>query len=106
MLAEGELEGGVLNVHYFAVPEDLTADGDVSAIPFQHKEVPVLLACRRLAVSIGNMALVATYSDESDRLVKAMKRDCMRYGRMRREPLSVGWTRVNWSQPPNTGFDP
>lgn len=101
-------EGGTMSVHYHAVPSDLLADGDVSAIPFQHKEVPVLLVCRRLAVSVGNMALVATYSAECDRAVKAMRRDCQRYGRMRREPLSTGWSTVKWTGTgtPTEGFSP
>ena len=90
--------GGTLTAHYRIIPPEMTDDSDVAYLPDEHVEVAVMLACKRLAESVGNASMSSYYLGESSMLLRELKRDCLRYERQRMESLTTvpsydSWTR-------------
>lgn len=86
MVSDG---GTTFDVHHVITPTRLVETGDVSIIPLLYSELVVLLACKRLGESGGNADQVAVWMTEAEKLWKFVKRDCMRYERMRQEELGL-----------------
>lgn len=82
---------GAVTAHYLDVPADLAADGDTTLLPAEHGELCVVLTCKRMAESVGNANLTAILLGDIDVLLRALKRDCLRYGGMRHESLQTIW---------------
>ena len=82
---------GTFTAHYLEYPVDLVADGDTAAVPTEHGELVVVLACRRLAESVGNFQLAQLLAAEMEGLVRSLKRDCLRFGGQRHEALQSIW---------------
>ena len=75
--------GGPYRVHYLVIPKDLEQDNDTTLVPLDYIELVVMLTCKRLAESGGNVAIASYYAVELERLWKYVKRDVGRYDRMR-----------------------
>ncbi len=84
---------GDVTAHYLTIPDDLSADGDTTLLPTEHGELCVVLACKRLAESVGNEVLTGLLMSDIEVLLRALKRDCLRYGGMRHESLQTIWNR-------------
>jgi len=75
--------GGPYRVHYLVLPKDLEQDSDTTLVPQDYIELVVMLTCKRLAESGGNVAVASYFAVEVERLWKYVKRDVARYDRMR-----------------------
>jgi len=93
--------GGPYVAHFIVVPKDMVTDADTTIIPQDYLELVVVLTCKRLAESAGNVTVVQYWQAEVERLWKYVKRDVQRYDRMRQESLAVGDTWDTWR---NAGF--
>lgn len=80
---------GPFVVHFIQLPTDLVVDDDVSVIPAQYSELVVVLTCKRLSEAAGNAQLATYYGIETQRLWSTVKRDCLRYDRMRQESMTT-----------------
>ena len=80
--------------HYLELQPELTALTDPIALPAEHIEVLVVGVCKRIAASVGNAPLLATYAAEYDRLLRICRRDCQKYDGMRHDALVV--SRSQW----------
>jgi len=80
---------GPFIVHFMQLPQKLVVDTDVVVIPDQYTELLILLTCKRLSECIGNANLAMYYSAECARIWKDVKRDCLRYDRMRQEAMTA-----------------
>ena len=78
---------GQVTAHFLDIPIDLVIETDEMALPDEHVELPVVLACKRIAESVGNVAFTQSLTADLAPLWKAMKRDCLRYDGQRHEGL-------------------
>ncbi len=99
-------EGGTFRAHYIDYPEDLLTDDDEAEIPWQHAELVVVAACRRLAESVGNPVVAQSLAREYAVLSKVFKRDCLRYDGQRHEPLTTTASRSTWAAGPQFQWNP
>lgn len=99
-------EGGNFTAHYLDYPSELVTDDDVSPLPPQHAELVVVMACRRLAQSVGNASVAAILEREVAVLSKVFRRDCQRYNGQRHEALHTYASRSTWAAGPPTEWNP
>jgi len=76
-------------VHYIVIPKDLEQDNDTTVLPQDYLEMLVTLTCKRLAEAGGNVSIASFFAAEVERLWKYVKRDVLRYDRMRLAQLDV-----------------
>lgn len=81
--------GGPYIVHFIQTPQDLVNNDDVAVLPGQYMELAVVLTCRRLAECVANQSLAAYYTAAAAELWRFVKRDCLRYERMRQEQMTT-----------------
>lgn len=99
-------EGGTFRAHYIDFPADLVTDDDRAMVPWQHAELVVVAACRRLAESVGNVVVSQSLAREYAVLSKVFKRDCLRYDGQRHEPLTTTASRSTWAAGPQFQWNP
>lgn len=76
-------------VHFIQLPKELVSDIDVAVLPFHYTELVVVLTCKRLAECAANSQMAMYYASETERLWKYVRRDCLRYDRMRQESMTT-----------------
>lgn len=81
--------GGPYIVHFIQLPPELVADTDIAILPGQYIELLVALTCKRLAECVSSAPLASYYAAETERLWRYVKRDCLRYDRMRQESMTT-----------------
>lgn len=84
-----EAGSGPYIVHFIQLPKTLVSDDDVVVLPAQYVELVVVLTCKRLSECVGNSNLAMYYGSETERLWRYVKRDCLRYDRMRQEAMTT-----------------
>lgn len=100
-LALHDYSGGPFVCHFIALPQDLSLDGDLALVPNDYIELVVMLTCKRLAESIGNGTIAGYYASETERLWRYVKKDVLRYDRMRQESMTYG----GYDTARNAGFE-
>lgn len=83
------IAAGPFELHHMIQHEELVLDQDPTLVPLDYSELLVLLACKRLSESGGNVQMAAYYETEVQRLYAYIKRDAQRYERQRRGEFSV-----------------
>lgn len=83
---------------------DLVKDSDVALLPGDYIELVVMLTCKRLAETAGNMSMIQYYAAETDRLWKYVKRDVLRYDRMRQGQMTSIDSYDSWRNGGATDF--
>jgi hypothetical protein len=81
------VQTGPFLVHYIANTPELVVDTDYTLIPADHTELVVMLTCKRLTECAGNLTMAQYYSAESERLWRTLKKENLRYDRMRQESM-------------------
>lgn len=82
-----ETAPGPYLVHFIQLVRDLVDDTDIASVPMQYIELVVMLTCKRLSECGGNANMSTYYAAETERLWRYVKRDCLRYDRMRQESM-------------------
>jgi hypothetical protein len=90
---------GEVTAHFLDIPVDLVIDTDEMTLPDEHIELAVVLACKRMAESVGNVAFTRSLTADLPALWKAMKRDCLRYGNQRHEGMRSTYYTAHSSLP-------
>jgi hypothetical protein len=90
---------GTFTGHFLDIPVDLVLDADVMALPDEHVELAVMLACRRIAISVGNIAFSQSLLADLPRLWKNLKRDMGRYAGQRHEGMRSSYYQDHPSLP-------
>jgi hypothetical protein len=97
--------GGPFIVHYLAQWTDLVNETDATLVPIDHVELIVMLTCKRLTECAGNASMAAYYAVESDRLWRALKKENLRYDRMRQGQMEAIGAMDSWRNGPFLGGD-
>jgi hypothetical protein len=63
-----------------------------------------MLACKRLAESVGNASMAAYYMGETESLFRSMKRDALRFDRFRNESLTTNQGYDSFRNGPSTDY--
>lgn len=96
--------GGPYECHFMARHVDLVKDSDLALIPGDYIELVVMLTCKRLAETAGNMSMIQYYAAETDRLYKYVKRDVLRYDRMRQGQMTTIDSFDSWRNGGSSGY--
>lgn len=99
-----DYSGGPYVCHFMARHVDLVKDSDVALLPGDYIELVVMLTCKRLAETAGNMSMIQYYAAETDRLWKYVKRDVLRYDRMRQGQMTSIDSYDSWRNGGATDF--
>lgn len=83
---------GTFLAHYLMIAPGLVNDSDPTLIPDEHAELILAMACKRLADAVGNASMSAIMERDAMFLMKAFKRDCLRYSGQRHEALQTNWS--------------
>jgi len=100
-----DYSGGPFIVHYLAQWTDLVNDTDATLVPIDHMELIVMLTCKRLTECAGNAPMAGYYAAESERLWRTLKKENLRYDRMRQGQLEALGAMDSWSNRPWPGGD-
>ena len=82
----------------------MDGDDDKCLIPMDYMELVVMLTCKRLAETAGNMSMIQYYGAENERLWKYVKRDVLRFDRMRQGQMTVIDSFDSWRNGSSTDF--
>lgn len=89
--------GGPYICHFMTTPTIPVKDSDRLIYPSHHGELLVVLSCKRLAESAGNISVATYFASESARLWQILKREALRMDRFRNESLTTIPSYDSWT---------
>lgn len=89
--------GGPYICHFMTTPPTPVKDSDRLVYPSHHGELLVVLSCKRLAESAGNISIATYFASESSRLWSILKREALRMDRFRNESLTTLPSYDSWT---------